>query len=122
MGTVVRLLPVVPVKFPGGITEAVAWYAVGIRVELLASVTAPPVDDTGNEFVDAVLAAVFVKLTRTPWASSRIGYLNDLAEQNDRAAAACRLTKQDSECIASVVRAWATAFHEVATAEPMGAA
>ncbi|MCW5695830.1 MAG: hypothetical protein KIS96_03735 [Bauldia sp.] len=119
-----------------GVTDAVGWYSEGDRVGLLEGVHAPPVDATGDKFIDQYLCDVFAALTKMPWATTRIGHLQTKARDNRHAAKACRESAakggehaamfagaaEDHDRLADVLERWADAFHAAATAPPPSAA
>ncbi|MCW5697320.1 MAG: hypothetical protein KIS96_11395 [Bauldia sp.] len=119
-----------------GVADAVGWYAEGDRVGLLEGVHAPPVDATGDKFIDQSLRDEFVKLATTPWQTLRIRRLLTRARDNRHAAKACRESAakggehaamfagaaEDHDRLADVLERWADAFHAAATAPPPSAA
>lgn len=63
------------------VSDALDW-AIATRAPALTIV--PPVDVTGDEYVDAYLATVFEQLRHLPTLSDRIEHLNDRASVEDR--------------------------------------
>lgn len=131
-----RRFPDLPTRFPGGVVEAVAWYATGPRVGLLEAAHAPPVDATGDAVIDQYLCDVFAALTKMPWATLRIAHLLGKALDNRRAADACRASAakggegapmfaaaaNDHDRLVALMERWADAFHAASTAPPPSAA
>lgn len=63
------------------ISDALDW---AIATGAPTATVTPPVDATGDEYVDAYLATVFEQLRHLPTLSDRIEHLNDRASVEDR--------------------------------------